>query len=177
MSFIRSRGKSLPSITGSKSPSPRCFTSSRSSEHRLWRSSFLLRLPFTTCCYRIAPTSALAIARCASATFRASINLSFTTLRSRAITTKRCAPSQIRYRYFGFFCASSMEFCLKYQWLNKSSAPATVGTPHVWDFAAAVHSFRQKSKVVERVTGIEPAWPVWKTGTLPLSYTRNALPY
>jgi hypothetical protein len=25
---------------------------------------------------------------------------------------------------------------------------------------------------VERVTGIEPAWPVWKTGTLPLSYTR-----
>ena len=26
---------------------------------------------------------------------------------------------------------------------------------------------------VERVTGIEPAWPVWKTGTLPLSYTRS----
>ncbi len=25
---------------------------------------------------------------------------------------------------------------------------------------------------MERVTGIEPAWPVWKTGTLPLSYTR-----
>ena len=25
---------------------------------------------------------------------------------------------------------------------------------------------------VERVTGIEPAWPVWKTGALPLSYTR-----
>jgi dihydroorotase len=26
---------------------------------------------------------------------------------------------------------------------------------------------------MERVTGIEPAWPVWKTGTLPLSYTRS----
>ncbi len=25
---------------------------------------------------------------------------------------------------------------------------------------------------VERVTGIEPAWPAWKAGTLPLSYTR-----
>ena len=24
----------------------------------------------------------------------------------------------------------------------------------------------------ERVEGIEPSWPVWKTGTLPLSYTR-----
>ena len=29
---------------------------------------------------------------------------------------------------------------------------------------------------LERVTGIEPAWPVWKTGTLPLSYTRSAPP-
>jgi hypothetical protein len=26
---------------------------------------------------------------------------------------------------------------------------------------------------VERVTGIEPAWPAWKAGTLPLSYTRK----
>ena len=26
---------------------------------------------------------------------------------------------------------------------------------------------------MERVAGIEPAWPVWKTGTLPLSYTRS----
>ena len=24
----------------------------------------------------------------------------------------------------------------------------------------------------ERVTGIEPAWPAWKAGALPLSYTR-----
>jgi hypothetical protein len=30
---------------------------------------------------------------------------------------------------------------------------------------------------LERVTGIEPAWPVWKTGTLPLSYTRDRAPY
>ncbi len=27
---------------------------------------------------------------------------------------------------------------------------------------------------VERVTGIEPAWPAWKAGALPLSYTRVA---
>ena len=26
---------------------------------------------------------------------------------------------------------------------------------------------------VERVTGIEPAWPAWKAGALPLSYTRK----
>jgi hypothetical protein len=25
---------------------------------------------------------------------------------------------------------------------------------------------------MERVAGIEPAWPAWKAGTLPLSYTR-----
>ena len=27
---------------------------------------------------------------------------------------------------------------------------------------------------MERVTGIEPAWPAWKAGALPLSYTRAA---
>ena len=27
----------------------------------------------------------------------------------------------------------------------------------------------------ERATGIEPAWPAWKAGTLPLSYARAAL--
>ncbi len=26
---------------------------------------------------------------------------------------------------------------------------------------------------VERAMGIEPTWPVWKTGTLPLSYARE----
>ena len=30
--------------------------------------------------------------------------------------------------------------------------------------------FRRKS--LERVTGIEPAYPAWKAGALPLSYTR-----
>ena len=29
-----------------------------------------------------------------------------------------------------------------------------------------------KGSSVERVTGIEPAWPAWKAGALPLSYTR-----
>ncbi len=26
---------------------------------------------------------------------------------------------------------------------------------------------------LERVKGIEPSWPAWKAGALPLSYTRN----
>src|SRR5687768_7559514 len=30
---------------------------------------------------------------------------------------------------------------------------------------------------LERATGIEPAWPAWKAGTLPLSYTRNCAPF
>jgi hypothetical protein len=30
-------------------------------------------------------------------------------------------------------------------------------------------------KCLERVTGIEPAWPAWKAGALPLSYTREVL--
>jgi hypothetical protein len=29
---------------------------------------------------------------------------------------------------------------------------------------------------MERVTGIEPAWPAWKAGALPLSYTRVCQP-
>jgi hypothetical protein len=28
---------------------------------------------------------------------------------------------------------------------------------------------------LERVTGIEPAWPAWKAGALPLSYTRGCM--
>ncbi len=30
-----------------------------------------------------------------------------------------------------------------------------------------------KGNLVERVTGIEPAWSAWKAGALPLSYTRE----
>jgi hypothetical protein len=29
-------------------------------------------------------------------------------------------------------------------------------------------------ETVERATGIEPAWPAWKAGALPLSYARAA---
>ena len=47
--------------------------------------------------------------------------------------------------------------------------------------ARGVHYFYSKSGIagfelvsvnLERVTGIEPAWPAWKAGALPLSYTR-----
>ena len=30
-----------------------------------------------------------------------------------------------------------------------------------------------RGPINERVTGIEPAWPAWKAGALPLSYTRE----
>jgi translation elongation factor EF-Ts len=30
----------------------------------------------------------------------------------------------------------------------------------------------RKGETLERVTGIEPAWPAWKAGALPLSYIR-----
>ena len=33
----------------------------------------------------------------------------------------------------------------------------------------------ERVTVLERVTGIEPAWPAWKAGALPLSYTRTPL--
>jgi hypothetical protein len=32
-----------------------------------------------------------------------------------------------------------------------------------------------RRKSLERVTGIEPAYPAWKAGALPLSYTRTSL--
>ena len=35
------------------------------------------------------------------------------------------------------------------------------------------HRFVKNSPKGERVEGIEPSWPAWKAGTLPLSYTRT----
>ena len=32
---------------------------------------------------------------------------------------------------------------------------------------------RNKELGMERVMGIEPTWPAWKAGALPLSYTRT----
>ena len=37
----------------------------------------------------------------------------------------------------------------------------------------ALQSLAFREKYWERVTGIEPAWPAWKAGALPLSYTRE----
>src|SRR3954452_11812447 len=49
-------------------------------------------------------------------------------------------------------------------------------------FRRLLQSFSRRSnrrvglwKCVERVTGIEPAWPAWKAGALPLSYTRETV--
>ena len=34
-----------------------------------------------------------------------------------------------------------------------------------------------RKQSVERVMGIEPTYPAWKAGVLPLNYTRMAIPY
>ncbi len=39
--------------------------------------------------------------------------------------------------------------------------------------SVTVWGFFGQSVTLERVTGIEPAWPAWKAGALPLSYTRR----
>src|SRR5437016_8648739 len=39
--------------------------------------------------------------------------------------------------------------------------------------SACVTALKVKPGRVERAAGIEPAWPAWKAGTLPLSYTRK----
>src|SRR3954469_21319845 len=41
-------------------------------------------------------------------------------------------------------------------------------------FSGGSNSWVDLRGYVERVTGIEPAWPAWKAGALPLSYTREA---
>jgi hypothetical protein len=38
-----------------------------------------------------------------------------------------------------------------------------------------LQSLMIRENSLERVTGIEPAWPAWKAGALPLSYTRVSL--
>jgi hypothetical protein len=40
------------------------------------------------------------------------------------------------------------------------------------DFRFRQGNFSPVSEVNERATGIEPALPAWKAGTLPLSYAR-----
>gem|GEM_PF-2491163 len=43
--------------------------------------------------------------------------------------------------------------------------------PYHWATPAGIEG------CLERVAGIEPAWPAWKAGTLPLSYTRAPKDY
>src|ERR1700677_4495554 len=56
------------------------------------------------------------------------------------------------------------------------------GFPQRFDPVSSAHKehtrfvvWVQRAKM-ERVMGIEPTWPAWKAGTLPLSYTRLARP-
>ena len=48
--------------------------------------------------------------------------------------------------------------------------------------APIIHSNRKGTSydapfLLERVTGIEPAWPAWEAGVLPLDYTRECIYY
>ena len=40
---------------------------------------------------------------------------------------------------------------------------------HIWDTA--------NTAISKRVMGIEPTYPAWKAGVLPLNYTRSSLPF
>ena len=44
------------------------------------------------------------------------------------------------------------------------------------EFNEVTRTTKLGDRLFERVTGIEPAWPAWKAGTLPLSYTRTGVP-
>ena len=48
--------------------------------------------------------------------------------------------------------------------------PVFSGKQQAYDLAFPL--LERLGEEVERVAGIEPAWPAWKAGTLPLSYTR-----
>ena len=47
---------------------------------------------------------------------------------------------------------------------------------HEGCLSAKIPRTEAKIFLLERVTGIEPAWPAWKAGALPLSYTREVVP-
>ena len=52
----------------------------------------------------------------------------------------------------------------------RNLAPTFSGKQQACELACPV--LERLGEEVERVAGIEPAWPAWKAGTLPLSYTR-----
>ena len=74
-----------------------------------------------------------------------------------------------------FFDFSTVSFML----LPASvAAPALAGHKHASRPNTRIRDdwFMEKELIavlsVERAAGIEPAWPAWKAGTLPLSYAR-----
>ena len=57
--------------------------------------------------------------------------------------------------------------------LNRSHAELSRTMADYYGHTRALNPIGLLTKVqMERVTGIEPAWPAWKAGALPLSYTR-----
>ena len=52
--------------------------------------------------------------------------------------------------------------------------PEGIRTPDPRLRRAMLYPTELLAHALERVMGIEPTWPAWKAGTLPLSYTRTA---
>src|ERR1700720_2338440 len=69
-----------------------------------------------------------------------------------------------------FQAVSSFCFCIC-PFGGEETQPSTTAA-HFWSIQIA------QDRQAKRATGIEPAWPAWKAGTLPLSYARakNNLP-
>jgi hypothetical protein len=55
---------------------------------------------------------------------------------------------------------------------NGTEVRVAIGRRHAKAWTTCGGGLIEENLKMERVMGIEPTWPVWKTGTLPLSYTR-----
>ena len=74
------------------------------------------------------------------------------------IRRNNCAPFETISNFF-------IKAFLRWQQVSYQRATAVNRNPHGFPSA-------QRSTSNQRATGIEPAWPAWKAGTLPLSYAR-----
>ena len=54
----------------------------------------------------------------------------------------------------------------------RARVAGTTASIESWGLKKPSSNLSKPKGKVERVEGIEPSWPAWKAGTLPLSYTR-----
>ena len=60
------------------------------------------------------------------------------------------------------------------QQLNKNGTPEGTRTPDLLLRRQLLYPAELLAHLLERVTGIGPAYPAWKAGVLPLNYTRKS---